>query len=282
MNDAGRPKPWTQRLGLSLIFIICGLLIFVLGSPYHTTLPTNRNPVYNIILFGLFLAATIVLYRVRHLRRYWKVAFAFAAAAGANWVVSLKLLNFIITASDPLANMAQDKLAQAIPIICVLLIFTTAAGDDWGEVYLQRGRLRLGLAIGAASFLLFAAMALLQSGNRAILQRIDAGAAGWILVFIFANAIMEELWFRGVFLKRSAPFVGAPAAIIVTAIAFGASHIFATYVSPAEAATYGAIVFGLGLANAYIMHKTDSVWGSVLFHAGYDLVIIAPIVMSMQ
>ena len=28
------------------------------------------------------------------------------------------------------------------------------------------------------------------------------------------------------------------------------------------------------------MLKTDSIWGSVLFHAGYDLLIIIPVILA--
>jgi membrane protease YdiL (CAAX protease family) len=38
--------------------------------------------------------------------------------------------------------------------------------------------------------------------------------------------------------------------------------------------------FGLGLVNAHWMFKTDSIWESMLFHAGYDLIVIIPIIVS--
>jgi hypothetical protein len=34
--------------------------------------------------------------------------------------------------------------------------------------------------------------------------------------------------------------------------------------------------------NARQMLKTDSIWGSVLFHAGYDLIVIIPNIVSSQ
>jgi membrane protease YdiL (CAAX protease family) len=36
-----------------------------------------------------------------------------------------------------------------------------------------------------------------------------------------------------------------------------------------------------GLINGYAMLKTDSIWGSVLFHAGYDLLVILPVLATM-
>jgi membrane protease YdiL (CAAX protease family) len=38
----------------------------------------------------------------------------------------------------------------------------------------------------------------------------------------------------------------------------------------------------LGVVNARVTLKTDSLWGSMLFHAGYDLLIIIPVIVSMQ
>ena len=91
---------------------------------------------------------------------------------------------------------------------------------------------------------------------------------------------MEELWFRGLFLGKLSPFLGATAAALVTALVFGMTHLGATYVTPAERFIFPTIVFALGLVNGYVMLKTDSLWGSVLFHAGYDLLVIIPILVS--
>ena len=44
---------------------------------------------------------------------------------------------------------------------------------------------------------------------------------------------------------------------------------------------FGLVVFALGLVGAYSMTKTDSLIGPILFHAGYDLIIIAPVLASM-
>jgi membrane protease YdiL (CAAX protease family) len=43
---------------------------------------------------------------------------------------------------------------------------------------------------------------------------------------------------------------------------------------------FGMIVFVLGLVGAYAMLKDDSLIGPVLFHAGYDLLVIIPVLNS--
>jgi membrane protease YdiL (CAAX protease family) len=41
------------------------------------------------------------------------------------------------------------------------------------------------------------------------------------------------------------------------------------------------VTFGFAIAWGWLMQKTDSLWGSALFHAGADLLIILPIFSSL-
>ena len=91
---------------------------------------------------------------------------------------------------------------------------------------------------------------------------------------------MEELWFRAIFLKRYEKVVGRLAAILVTSAVFGVSHVNATYEFPGGSVVFGVVVFVLGVVGAYSMYKTDSLIGPILFHAGYDLTIIVPVLNS--
>ena len=104
-------------------------------------------------------------------------------------------------------------------------------------------------------------------------------ASPWILAFCFANSLMEELWCRGIFLGKLSPVLGATASVVVTALVFGLLHAGAAYITPAERVVFPAVAFVLGLVNGFVMLKTDSIWGSVLFHAGYDLFVILPLLV---
>ena len=106
-------------------------------------------------------------------------------------------------------------------------------------------------------------------------------AAPWIMTFVVANAIMEELWFRGVFLRPYEVGIGWTGAVVVTALTFGVSHMNVTYFESAVGLVFGLGVIGLGLLLAWAMRWGDSLWGAVLFHMGMDLLIILPIVQSI-
>jgi membrane protease YdiL (CAAX protease family) len=92
----------------------------------------------------------------------------------------------------------------------------------------------------------------------------------WWLMFSLANGFMEELWFRGLFLQRLQPIIGAGGAVWMTSIWFGITHVFALYVSGIGALVFVILVFTLGIAFALLMQKTKNIWGATLFHAASD------------
>jgi membrane protease YdiL (CAAX protease family) len=78
---------------------------------------------------------------------------------------------------------------------------------------------------------------------------------------------MEELWFRGIFLRKYEVLIGRKAAMILTALIFGASHINAAYFFPGGGWVFGLVVFGLGWICAWSLYKYEGLLGAVLFHA---------------
>lgn len=292
--------PYERKANRSVVFVLyllAGLSIFLFGSNTVRPFPTNRNAAFEWGLSFFFLALVVLLRSIPRLRAYWKIAFALFAAAFGN-ALNLYLGNFLGAIFPSPYNspqfIATDKLSQAVPIVLSIILLTLLAGDDLGSLFLKKGNLHQGLAFGFISFgvwaSIFAGIAVAQStaaptaGLTASGLSLDAilSALPWMLVFCFANSFMEELWFRGVSLGRLAPVLGAAPAVVVTAIVFGVSHVAATYVSPAESLLFAAIVVALGLVNAYVMLKTNSIWASVLFHAGYDLMVIIPVLVSLR
>jgi membrane protease YdiL (CAAX protease family) len=177
--------------------------------------------------------------------------------------------------------MAQDKLAQFLAIVPVIVILTWLARRDMSWLYLQRGRPRRWLAFGLAGFLagLVAMVWILISSGMSAGSLLRA--APWILTFVAANAVMEELWFRGIFLRPYEVEAGWTATMVLTALAYGTSHMSATYFESSTGLMFGLGVIGLGLILAWSIRWSSSLWGAVLFHMGMDLVIILPIVQSI-
>ncbi len=275
-------KSSSSRLGRSLLFLLCGLAVFLFGSPYFTIFPTNKNPYYLFALATVFLAGSFFLRRSSRFSQYQPVAYAFFIASFANLILTLGLFNFLIQRETALQEVVTDKLAQFLAIVLPIIILTKIAGDDLGSIFINRGNIRTGLIFGLVSFGLFALLALTGATGIDITLKAIIPAVPGILIFVFANSIMEELWFRAIFLKRFEPFLAVLLSVLVTSLVFGAAHFGATYVSAAEIASYIALVFAVGFVAGYVMLKTDSIWGSVLFHAGADLMVILPVLDSLS
>ena len=285
----------THRAILFVLYLIGGLLVFLFGSNTFRVFPTNKNLLYEWGLTLVFLLLAVFLRKSARLRKYWEIAFALFIAAFAN-ALNLILRNWLAQLLPPAASAAQeftiDKLSQAIPIVLAIILLTLLSGYDLGSIFLKRGNLRQGLTFGLVSFGVFAAIftaiAVLQANAPASQGLTASGvslgviipAIPWILVFIFANALMEELWFRGISLRKLSPFLRASGAVFLTALVFGTMHLAATYITPGQMFIFPLIAFTLGLVNGFVMLKTDSIWGSVLFHAGYDLFVIIPVLVS--
>ena len=91
--------------------------------------------------------------------------------------------------------------------------------------------------------------------------------------------IHEELLFRGLFLKRFEPFLGKGLSVLLTAVVFTLMHTQVTYA--AQMLQFLVIALTLSLVWGYLIQKTDSLWGAVLFHATGDCLIIVAAYASM-
>jgi membrane protease YdiL (CAAX protease family) len=274
-----------QRLVLFILFLVCGMAVIILGSNYFEIFPTNRNPLYNGLVAAALLAAALWLKRDARWNRYWRIAFAFFIAAMVNLVPSLESgssyilgwLNISISSSE---GTAVDKLYEVLIVVIPILVLNKLSSADLGSVFLKRGNLKLGLGIGALVWLNLAASSFLFFATRFKSMPALGAAVFWGLVFSFANGFMEELWIRGIFLKRLQPFLGIGGSVLLTSIVFSLMHGGALYLTPVAIPFMVANTLTMGLACGYLMMKTDSIWGAMLIHAGADFFLFIAMLAS--
>lgn len=276
----GRPTQQNRlalRAGLFALFLICGLAIFIFGSGYYTVFPTNNNLMYLASLSALFLVSALLLKRIKPLEKYWQAIFAFFVACCA-LLFSTFMARFTdralsaldLTTSAP-QGIAIAKLYEMVMIVVPIIVLTRLSGADLGSLYLKRGNWRWSLGIGTLVLLNFATSALLFFATRyTTVDRLGV-AVLWGLVFSFANSFMEELWLRGIFLKRFEPLLGFGGTVLLTSVVFSLMHVGAVYLTPAAIPFLLAYALTLGLACGYMMMKTDNIWGGTLIHAAADL-----------
>jgi membrane protease YdiL (CAAX protease family) len=264
-----------------IMFIVCGLVVFFISITFSPLIPDRAEVAARIVIAAVLLLSATLLYRTAGLSVYWRPFFGFSIAMTAlllSWKFSHLGLDLFGLSTDSPQGLAVAKLSESILIVLTILIAVRATGGDFGSLYLKRGRLGWGLLVGIVSFCVLALLATFQALGQGIpLARIVSWTP-WILLFVLANGFMEELLFRGLFLKRFEPMIGAWLSNLVIAVVFTAAHAQVTYTP--DLLVFLGVVFLLSLAWGYIMQKTDSLLASFLFHAGGDMLIIVPIFIT--
>ncbi len=270
-----------SRAALFVLLLVGGQLIFVFGSPYFTVFPTNDNTLFSAALVAAFGLLALAFRQRPSLAHYAPPVYALFVAAAANLALVIGPLNRFLSATEPYRQMTQDKVVQFLTVVPVLVLLSWLARRDLGWIYVQRGRPRRWLPFGLVSLAVCAGVMTWMVLSSGMSVNDLLAAAPWIMTFVVANAIMEELWFRGVFLRPYEAGIGWAGAVVVTALTFGVSHMNVTYFESAVGLVFGLGVIGLGLVLAWAIRWGDSLWGSVLFHMGMDLLIILPIIQSL-
>lgn len=281
------PTTWLQRLGIFLLFLLCEAAIFVFGSFYFEVFPTNKNLTFNLAVSAVFLAAALWFRYDPRLNRHWQLAFAFFIASVAypftaifdGWIRAM--LSWFTVTTDTSKGLAIEKLCEMLLKTVPILALVKLSGADMGSVFLKRGNLKLGLGIGALVFFFLGTATFMFAVERFTSMDSLVVAVGWGLVFSFGNAFMEELWLRGIFLKRFAPLIGINGAVWITAMIFASMHSFAFYFEPFALAFFFVNTLALGLGCGYLMMKSDSLWGAVVIHAASDFFLFVAVLASV-
>ena len=267
---------WFQRLGLFIVFLICEATIFIFGSHYFDVFPTNRNLAFNLSISAVLLTISLWFKYNKRWNKHWHVAFAFFIASVAYPFTALfdhwirVVLSWFALTVDTSKGQALEKVCEMILKVVPILVLVKLSGANLASVFVKRGNLRLGIGIGLLAFFFLAPAAFMFAAQRFTSVDTLVAAVVWGLVFSFANGFMEELWLRGIFLKRFEPILGINASVWLTSIVFTLMHSFAFYFIPAALAFYAINTLALGLACGYLMVKSDSIWGATLIHAAAD------------
>ncbi len=267
-----------RRIGLFVLFLLCGLLIFVADD----FLKNGIRLIFEIGITIVFLLLALWLRTNEQRSKYFQVTFAFFVASLVMLLVGL--LPYPGSSANPTARgYLLYQIMSTLVIVIPIILLTKLSGADMGSIYLQKGRLRLGLLVGLVPFLFFVILILtfpaglkyaskLFSISEDITYEKILSLMPLVVVFVLLNGFKEELSTRGIFLKRFETFIGAWPSNIVTAFVFAASHVGVNY-TPALLVFLG-ITFALALAWGYVMQKTNSIIGPALFHGAMDITIV--------
>ncbi|HSB91193.1 MAG TPA: type II CAAX endopeptidase family protein [Anaerolineales bacterium] len=266
-------RSWKQSLVTMAIFVVCGGTIGAAG--YVSFLPQEARTVLKVTAAVATLAAWLLLRRRERLHLYRPILLGFFSVsiglllAQFFGTIPLRLLGWSVSSAR---GIAVAKLGESLAIVLSILVTHFAAGGNRDALFLGGGHLKLGLTAGVLGFAAFAAIAAVQAIGSGLSWAAVAAALPWIAIFVFSNAFMEELWFRALFLKKLEPLVGAGPALVSTSLVFALVHISSTYVI--DIVLFLVALMALGLLWGWLMRKSDSIWGSVLIHAGADVLVM--------
>jgi membrane protease YdiL (CAAX protease family) len=245
-----------------------------------------------LALATVLLLTTVLVKRKAGWNAYWELPFAFFmfTVAGifgdaSSWLsvqraFVVNVLHEAPTADNPIAAMVLGtvlgQLAGTIGITIPILLLVKASGQKLSSVYIDRTTSWKWLAVGVAGFVLFYYVAARGFSarffpNQGVTLPQFFALTPALVILVLCNGLREELWFRGLFLKKYGQFVGPLAANLLSAFIFASFHVAVTY--SRSLPLFLAIALIQGLILGYLMQKSGSLLSSVIFHAGSDIPI---------
>ncbi len=276
---------WPRRLGLTILLFL-GACLAYLPYAFHPLIAANTKPfLWSATTLGL-LAAALLARRSPRFAAYWVALYAFFVASAANladWYLNDWLPRLLGVAPKTPAFYGVAMIDSTVVVVITIIVLIKLAGGDLASLLLKRGKARWWLPIGLIGFTFFAitviSAAMNLFGGKDVTWARILPWTPWILMFVLGNGLREELWFRGLLLPRLTPLVGVTPTIVSTSLVFALAHSSVTY-TPTLILFIG-ITFVLGVIFALIAHKTDSVWGAALVHAGADIPVIVGILSTL-
>ncbi len=269
------------------LFLVFGALIMIVFSPWNPLL----KPVYDLLgRLGLITLLVVANWlstkfaKLSPLRQVIRALTIMIVAVSLMWIMANYLIdNLGLTSSIP-RDFALLKLSDMIIVFITVIGLSRVMGFTLQDLYLQIGKVRLGLLLGFGTFALAAATAV-PSGIW--LFKLDpAKLTGWqawlpwLVLFVLANGAMEELLFRGLFLKKFEPLLGDFGANLTIALVFTALHFGVGYTS--DQWLFMGILIGLALLFGTVIQKTKALWPAILFHAGMDISVMLGIFSNLR
>jgi len=201
----------------------------------------------------------------------------------------VNILHETPTATNPLASTVLGSvlahLVSALVIVTPAILLTKISGTRLASIYLDRHRIWRGLRIALIGFTVFYFLTffgLLQTlfPNSAVTPLRFLALSPAILILVLSNGLREEVWFRGLFLKKYGKFLSPLSSNMVQASVFASFHFQVQY-TPYLLGFLG-ITFILGLWLGHMMQATGNILAPAVFHAGADIPIYAAFLSYAQ
>jgi membrane protease YdiL (CAAX protease family) len=280
IKNMPKSESLVYKLALSTILLIATASFFIGDHLYK--LPTSRMIVLTAIPTASLFGLTFFFYRNARFRRYWEVTFAFFCGSFGlflAWAPGSWPEGYFGVSTNTAQGVAILKFFELLPIALTIIVLTKIVQGNLVPIYIQKGKLKIGLGLGLLLSLITFGVYLISSWSNIDLEK-AIPAIVWMIIFAISNAFFEELLIRGLFLRRYIALLGIVWSLILSTLCY--ALFFLGVQSATGPIPYGAliVVLPLGLLYGFIMQKSDSIWGSVSIHATIDLIYLIGVFAS--
>ena len=266
----------------SIVYLIIGGLIFILGLNLLKFIPENWQDTYKIALPILLLISYVVS------RRYFpsqKTVFLAFFLVSLGWVLDFYVTPIIkgwfsLSTTD-LSGIAFTMVISMIMVCTPVILGWLISGRKLTALFIQGSTKMWGILVGILGLILFGGLGVLQSLGQGLATESIGIAILFALVFSLANGFREELVYRAAFLEGFQANIGIIATITVTTLVFAVAHVDVSYMPPSQI-IFAVVLLIIGVVGSLIMLKTRSLIGAVLFHSGADVLLIMGLLTSQQ
>jgi uncharacterized protein len=272
----------------SLLAVLC-LVAGVLALSMRYVPGEAVRIVWGLVVAAIFLALALSLRQRPSLRRYWELPFAFFVLSvfvvldnTVPTFVATSILHNPPISGNPLAStIGGSVIVQVVEVVITLVVvvgLTKAAGGSLDSLSLRWGSFGRALIIGMAGFVFFFALFLIHPASRffpthgTMTTSHVLALTPALVTVVLGNGFLEELVFRGLFLRKYNVIFGPYLANAVQAAIFALAHVGVSY-TPFALLFIALIVFPLGLLLGYLMRSSNGIVAGTLFHAGADIPI---------
>jgi membrane protease YdiL (CAAX protease family) len=288
LSEQQKSRSLVSRIGLVALCLIAAFSYR--GSV--SLVPTGIwEDAFLLGLAALFLAIALVLRNQPSTNRYWEIAFAFFVFTIAGFAADVSIspiqrgfIQYVLhqtpTANNPLSSTVTGTvLVQVFSTLCIvvpIVLLTRASGRDLSSIFICRAKNQIGLIVGVIGFIAFFVLAargrtaaFFPGSGVTFSHFLELTPA--LLVLVLCNGLREELWFRGLFLRKYEVFLGRWPSNILAAVIFTSFHVqvqYALHLLP-----FLGFTLVLGLVLGYLMQRSGSILGPAIFHAGSDIPI---------
>ena len=291
-NNALPPVAERTNLALRLAVITFSLAVGFAYRASVSLIPTGiLEDCFLLALAALLLLLAIFAKKNERMNAYWEIPFAFFVFTLAGffadgnvsplqqWFVH-GVLRETTSANNPLAStVAGTVLAQifgTLSLVAPIVLLTKASGNSLNSIFISRVWNWKWLAVGVIGFIVFFLLAAFGLSepffpNKGVTFAQFIGLTPALVILVLCNGLREELWFRGLFLKKYGRFLGPLSSNVLSALIFTSFHVQVQY--SRSLIVFLAIALVQGLFLAYMMQRSKSTVSPIIFHAGMDIPI---------